>query len=304
MPRQASPPSAAPAVGRIIDVEIDLAWADGLLALPDDRPPASAVLVLSGSSGRIERERARLLARNGSAALTFRWFGGAGQPPGVCEVPLETFLPALDQLADLSDRVIVLGVSKSAEAGLLLAARDPRITSVVGLAPTSVVWANVGPGLDGRERPQRSSWTWHGRPLPFVPYDDSWEPDGDPPRFRGSYEQSLRVAGTAADAARIPVEAITADVLLTAGGDDQVWPSLDYARTIADRRSAAGGTTRIITSPDAGHRLILPGELVATGGLRLARGGSEVADRALGAQLWPHLLALLDPAATVRLLLP
>jgi len=278
-------------------VEIDLAWADGLLALPEDRPPPSSVLVLSGSSGRVERERARVLARNGSAALTFRWFGGAGQPPGICEVPLETFLPALDQLADLSDRVVVLGVSKSAEAALLLAARDPRISAVVGLSPTSVVWANVGAGLDGRDRPQRSSWTWNGRPLPFVPYDDSWEPDGDPPRFRGSYEQSLRAAGVAA-AARIPVEAITADVLLAAGGDDQVWPSLDYARAIADRRSAAGRTTRIITSADAGHRLILPGELVAAGGRRMTRGGSEVADRALGEQVWPHLLALLDPAAT------
>ena len=283
-------------VGRIAGVEIDLAWADGLLAVPDDRPPSSAVLVLSGSSGRIERERVRLLARNGSAALTFRWFGGAGQPPGICELPLETFLPALDQLADLSDRVVVLGVSKSAEAALLLAVRDPRITSVVGLSPTSVVWANVGAGLDGRDRPQRSSWTWHGRPLPFVGYDDSWESDADPPRFRGSYEQSLRVAGAAAAAGRIPVEAITADVLLAAGGDDQVWPSLDYARAIAACRSTVGRTTRIVTEPDAGHRLILPGELVATGGQRMARGGSEAADRALGAKLWPHLLALLDPA--------
>lgn len=276
-------------------MEIDLAWADGLLALPEDEPPASAVLVLSGSSGRIERERARLLARSGCAALTFRWFGGAGQPSGICEVPLETFRPALDQLADLSDHVVVLGVSKSAEAALLLAVRDPRITSVVGLAPTSVVWANVGAGFDGFERPQRSSWTWHGVPLPFVRHDDTWQPDDDPPRFRGSYEQSLRVAGTNADAARIPVEAITADVLLAAGGDDQVWPSLDYARAIAARRAVAGLATHIVTRPDAGHRLILPGELVATGGQRMARGGSEAADRALGAELWPHLLAVVDP---------
>lgn len=274
-------------------MEIDLAWADGLLALPDERPPTSAVLVLSGSSGRIERKRARLFARNGAAALTFRWFGGSGQPPGVCEVPLETFLPALDQLADLSDRVVVLGVSKSAEAALLLAARDSRIAAVVGLSPTSMVWANVGPGLDGRDRPQRSSWTWHGRPLPFVPYDGNWRSDDDPPSYRSSYEQSLTLAGAAADAALIPVGEITSDVLLAAGGDDQVWPSLDFANAIAERRTAAGRTTRIITSRDAGHRLLLPGELVATGGQAMARGGSEAADRALGAELWPHLLAVL-----------
>ncbi len=277
-------------------MEIDLAWADGLLAVPDDRLPSSAVLVLSGSSGRIERERARLLARTGCAALTFRWFGGVGQPPGICEVPLETFLPALDQLADLSDRVIVLGVSKSAEAALLLAVRDPRISSVIALSPTSVVWANVGAGPDGLDRPQRSSWTWAGVPLAFVPYDDSGEPDDDPPQFRASYEQSLRAAGSIADAARIPVETITADVLLAAGGDDRVWPSLEHARAIAARRSAVGLVTRIVTHPDAGHRVVLPGELVATGGQLMARGGSEAADRALGAELWPHLRALLDPA--------
>ena len=46
------------------------------------------VLVLAGSSGRILRERAGLLARQGMAALAIRWFGGAGQPRGICEVPL------------------------------------------------------------------------------------------------------------------------------------------------------------------------------------------------------------------------
>jgi dienelactone hydrolase len=277
-------------------MEIGLAWAEGLLAVPADRPPSSAVLVLSGSSGRIERDRARLLARHGAAALTFRWFGGAGQPPGICEVPLDTFLPALDQLADLSDRLVVLGVSKSAEAALLLAARDPRLSAVVALSPTSVVWANVGPGADGHDRPQRSSWTWRGVPLPFVPYDDDWAPHDDPPSYRGSYEQSLRTAaGAVVDAARIPVEAITADVLLAAGGDDRLWPSLVFAREILDRRRISGLPTRLVTSPAAGHRVILPGEPVATGGQRMARGGSEPADRALGEQLWPHLLALLDP---------
>lgn len=93
---------------------------------------------------------------------------------------------------------------------------------MVGLAPTSVVWANVGAGVDGRDRPQRSSWTWRGDPLPFVRFDDTWEPDEDPPRFRGSYEQSLRIAGVNADPARITVETIPGEVLLAAGGDDGV----------------------------------------------------------------------------------
>jgi hypothetical protein len=36
---------------------------------------AVGVLVLGGSSGRIETERCRVLAREGMAALSIRWFG-------------------------------------------------------------------------------------------------------------------------------------------------------------------------------------------------------------------------------------
>ena len=141
------------------------------------------VLVLSGSSGRVEHERCRVLEAHGAVARSIRWFGGPGQPPGICEVPLETFTDALDELAGQADRLAVLGVSKGAEAALLVALRDARVRHVVALAPTPVVWANVGPGHDGAVRPQRSSWTWRGEPLPFVRYDDAAQPVGEPPSF-------------------------------------------------------------------------------------------------------------------------
>ncbi|KND26127.1 hypothetical protein [Streptomyces acidiscabies] len=38
-----------------------------------------------------------------------------------------------------------------------------------------------------------SSWTWRGRPLPYVPMDDTWErPAEDPVAVRGWYELSGR----------------------------------------------------------------------------------------------------------------
>ncbi|WP_267286713.1 acyl-CoA thioester hydrolase/BAAT C-terminal domain-containing protein [Kitasatospora acidiphila] len=124
---------------------------------------AVGVLVLAGSSGRIETDRCRLLARTGMTALSIRWFGGEGQPAGICEIPLETFSTAIDLLrAKGAERIGVLGVSKGAEAALLLAVHDPRVDAVVALSPTSVVWANVGPGSDGEIYPYRSSWTWRG----------------------------------------------------------------------------------------------------------------------------------------------
>ncbi|MGW2083150.1 hypothetical protein ACWCOW_40850 [Streptomyces sp. NPDC001939] len=119
------------------------------------------VLVLAGSSGRIDRERARILAEQGIAALAIRWFGGPEQTPGICEIPLETFIDAIDLLRSGGARRIgILGVSKGAEAALLTAVRDPRVDVVIALSPTSRVWCNVGPGRDGERLPYRSSWTW------------------------------------------------------------------------------------------------------------------------------------------------
>jgi hypothetical protein len=266
---------------------------DGVLAMPDGDLRAAA-LVLSGSSGRVEEERCRVLASHGVAALSLRWFGGVRQPPGICEVPLETFGPALDRLAALSPRLAVFGVSKGAEAGLLLAARDPRITLSVAMSPTSVVWANVGAGIDGVESPYRSSWTWGGEPLPFVPYDDSWVPPrGEWTSYVGLYEQSLRAFPADVGAARIPVEHIGGEVIVTAGGDDQVWPSVAFAEAIVRRRRWAGLDTTEILHPEAGHRAALPGEAPSSG-FGLAQGGSPRADTAHGAVIWAAVAKSLD----------
>jgi hypothetical protein len=49
-----------------------------------------------------------------------------------------------------------------------------------------------------------------------------------------------------------------------------------------------------VTHPDAGHRVVLPGEQPATGGQRMARGGNDAADRELGELAWPDILRVLD----------
>jgi uncharacterized protein len=53
-----------------VDVEYLLSEPDGLLVLPENEDPRCAVLVLSGSSGRVEVDRVRLLAARGAAALS------------------------------------------------------------------------------------------------------------------------------------------------------------------------------------------------------------------------------------------
>jgi uncharacterized protein len=261
------------------------------------------VLVLAGSSGRVDVGQARLLARQGAVAVALRWFGGEAQPPGICEVPLETFGLAVDWLeAKGVQRVGVVALSKGAEGALLFACRDRRVRAVVAISPSSVAWANVGPGLDGHAYPYRSSWTWQGEPLPFVPYDESWQPEAgrEPVAYRSLYERSLLASEAARAAAAIPVERCDADLLLVAGGDDAVWPSARFAEELAAPRRDAGYPVRIVTDPQAGHRPVFPGEPTPEPSTSLARGGDPVADARLGEAAWPHVLACLGLAEAVK----
>jgi len=243
----------------------------------------TGVLVLAGSSGRVESARCGVLAGSGATAASYRWFGEA-----VDLVPLESFEEPLSFLHERCDRLVVLGTSRGAEAALLLGSMHSEIDAVVAVSAPHVVWAALS-----TDRPQRSSWTRAGEPLSFVPYDDDWEPDTDPVEFAGMYEQNLETYADRVPAARIPVERIAGDVLLVAGGDDRLWPSCDFADDIVARRSAAGLDTTLVSHPPAGHRVVLPGEQPPPPS-HLVHGGTPEADAALGALAWPHLEKLLS----------
>ncbi|MCX4882597.1 acyl-CoA thioester hydrolase/BAAT C-terminal domain-containing protein [Streptomyces sp. NBC_00847] len=279
----------------VIERELTDPW-EGVWVAPAHRSDVG-VLVLAGSSGRVERERAHILARQGMMALSIRWFGGPGQPPGICEIPLETFTTAVDFLRlNGARRIGILGTSKGAEAALLTAVHDPRVDIVIAMSPTSRVWCNVGPGRDGAHHPYRSSWTWREQALPFVPMDDSWtpaEPDGQPAAIRGWYELSERTFADLLPPTEISVDKARADLLLIAGGDDAMWPSLPFAEQLAQRRHSAGASVRLIARHDAGHRPRLPGESRAPVSPHFQYGGTPEADALLGAAAWPHILSTL-----------
>lgn len=255
-----------------------------------DRPTGTGVLVLAGSSGRIEAGRAGLLADAGLLAESIGWFGGPGQQPGPWEVPLELFLGRVAALRADCDRVVILGTSFGAEAALLAAAHGTaaaRVDAVIAIAPTDVVWAGIRP--DGR---QTSHWTLGGDALPYLGFDPDWTPDAEPPAYRGLYQRSWASASAEhRAAAAIPVERIR-ELTLVCGGDDQVWPSPTQAGRIVARRSVHGLRTGLLTEPDAGHRVVLPGERPAPGGVRMRRGGHPEADRRLGERVWTVLTGL------------
>ena len=259
----------------------------GSLLTPAERTDWG-VVVLGGSSGRVDVARARSFAALGAVCIALRYFGGENQPPGICEVPLEVFTPATNRLVEEGcERVAYVGTSKGAEAALLVAADDPRVRLVAAISPSSVVWANSGPGIDGVEWPQRSSWMRDGAPLRFVRYDETWRPSEKREglvTYRSLYQRSLQAADDLS-AAAIPVEQARAAIILVAGGDDALWPSDLFAGSIAERLASAGKRATLIQHPQAGHRVLFPGETTARS-TQHAHGGTDEADAELGRAAW------------------
>lgn len=153
----------------------------------------TGVLVMAGSSGRLDVGRANLLASRGTTALALRWFGGEAQPVVPCEIPLDTFTEAIDMLAVECERIVLMGLSYGAEAALLTASVDGRVDAVVALAPTDVAWEGQHEHDDA---PRRSKWTLGGQPVAFVPLDRAWKPRSTIPAFVELYGRSRELAGS------------------------------------------------------------------------------------------------------------
>lgn len=264
----------------------------GALLRPEEAT-GLGVLVLTGSSGRVDVDRARRFAERGAVALAQRWWGGEGQASGINLIPLEVFIKGIDRLqAEGCTRIAILGTSNGAQAALLVAVRDPRIDVVIAISPAHVVWPNFGPGLDGADWPPRSSFTWKGAALPFVVWDPrAWPPINEMrPIYRPLYEKSLLTFAEDVPAATIPVEDTRAEIILVAGAGDLLWPSETAAHAIAAR---LGREAVIIEHPAAGHSPVFPGEARLPEPLTRAWGGTPEADRELGAAAWAEIASRL-----------
>lgn len=251
----------------------------------------TGALVLAGSSGRLDRGRADMIASRGVTALALRWFGGDAQPVAPCEIPLETFTEAIDILARECERIVLIGLSYGAEAALLTATVDDRVDAVVALAPTDVAWEGQH---DHDDDPRRSKWTFKGQPVAFLPLDRAWKPPSTRPALVEFYVHSRELAGSdTVEAATIPVEAFRGELILVAGGDDKVWPSTQAARNLAARRARCGLGTVVIEDPRAGHSIVLPGETPANPSRPYQVGGDEDAPERLGKLAWPAIRRVL-----------
>ena len=228
---------------------------------PSTRPGRGpAVLLIGGSEGGIGRgtnQAAEALQKQGVSVLAPSYFGAPGQPERLVLVPLETFDRALDWLRSQPEvdpgRIGVGGVSKGAEAALLVATRHPELRCVVAGVPSSAVW----PGIKFGSLNPPSSWTLDGRALPMLPYGP-FRPRilfGD---IGSVYRDGLKQFAKHTDAA-IPIEKTKAPVLLLCGESDKLWPSCMMSRQLEARAKSRGGPpVRVLAYADAGHLSIGP----------------------------------------------
>jgi dienelactone hydrolase len=283
----------------------------GRLFIPPGRGSHPVVIVLSGSGGGFDLDKAAVLSRHGFATLALTYFGIAPLPTWLHRVPLEYFEAALAWLSAQSEidsqRIGILGISRGAELALLLGSTLPQVRAIAAYAPSSVAWA--ASGRDKATGELIPCWTWRGKPVPFAPLPlrgFMWRSAFPvvalkrPVLFRNLFRAGLRNR-EAVERAAIPVENIRGPLLLISGGDDHLWPAADMSEAIVARlkRKGSAYTAEHMHFAHAGHMLRYP-HLPVTArdsrnkhlrGARFSFGGTPAADAEAQSQAWHRAIA-------------
>ena len=204
-----------------------------------------AILVLGGSEGGMWTGLARiaqLLQAEGFSTLQLSYFRAPGQNPKLEMIPLEYFATALQWMTRQPEvdpqRLAILGISRGAEAALLVATRHPELKAVVAAMPSSVLWAGVS--WEDMTFPP-NAWSEGGKPLPNMPNDESF---GAALSKLAERPQMI-----------IPVERIAGAVLLPCGEADTLWPGCLMARQVESRaREHKRPQVTVLAYADAGHQ--------------------------------------------------
>jgi dienelactone hydrolase len=280
----------------------------GTLFLSRKSSARGIVVVLGGSEGGIDENRAAIIASHGFDTLALAYFGASGLPSELANIPVEYVERAIawvHQKRETSNLPIILeGDSKGAELALVIAARNASIKGVVAFAPSSSVFE----GFSTKQGVRRSSWSISGVPVPFadnpVPAQVKAQIRAEraakrPVSFREQYEA---LATPPSSDSTIAVEKIPGPLLLVAGADDQLWPSAVFAGRIIAARKAnrVNFPDQLLIFPNAGHAIDVPYmptnglAVIDEGSFLLALGGTPEGYAHADAMMWPKVIAFLD----------
>ncbi|KNY29290.1 acyl-CoA thioesterase/bile acid-CoA:amino acid N-acyltransferase family protein [Pseudobacteroides cellulosolvens] len=201
------------------------------------------IVVLGGSDGNTAALSliSAQLASHGFNALSVAYFNSKELPKKLAEIPLDYFDRVFQWLnknpITSGNDVYVHGTSKGGELALLLASRNPIIKKVVAFAPHAYCF-------QGLNYKNVSSWTYGGKPLPFIrlKYKILFLNMLDclikntPFGYAYTYKTGVDTA-TNKEAARIKIENANANILLFAGENDNIWNAYDGCVEIMDTLS-------------------------------------------------------------------
>lgn len=249
-------------------------------------------------------------AKQGYVAASVAYFGLAGLPQTLENIPVETVGRALDDIAKRSDvdpnRIAIMGLSKGGELALLAASTYPQIHAVVADVPSPFAWEGIaqGPGA-----PQ-SSWTLGGKPVAYVAYGaqmgqafGSAYADHKPLDLRPGYDASMQQNSAQIPAAMFHLENIHGPVMMLAAGDDQIWNSVAQSQLgmqyLHDHHHAYADV--YLHYPGAGHIFLFaspqrPMIQAPLGQLTLLLGGSAAANVQAAHDAWTRIDAFLNAA--------
>jgi len=175
--------------------------------------------------------------------------GKKGSIAALAEIPVDTVGRAISWLeAHLRvnrDAIGAWGASKGAELALLAASYYPQIKAVVAKSPSALAFEGTSADMG---RNHKTSWTFNGEPLPFVPIVFNKELSNSffaamagkrPWPTAPMYEYALQNK-EAGEKAAIQVEKINGPILLVSGGQDGVWPAGRMAEMIMRRLETKG----------------------------------------------------------------
>lgn len=200
----------------------------------EDSTQQPPIIIFGGSSGGNFYENYRNyledLVDNGYSVLSLAYFDYDSiddLPDKLRHIPLEYFKKAMDWMENQphtsKGQFAVIGNSRGGEAALLLGIQYPKISTIVAIVSS----AYVGGAYDEKRKVSGSAWTYAGKEIPYVDYE----------KAISNYRPWWKIIDDEEEVEpfAIPVEKLSAAVLLLSGEKDETWPSTEMSERIIRR---------------------------------------------------------------------
>lgn len=246
-------------------------------------------------------------AQYGYVAVSVAYFKEPGLPQSLENVPVETIGTALNDITKRDDvdanHIAIFGGSKGGELALLAASLYPQIHAVIADVPSPFAWQGIP---DGPAAAPASSWSYHGKPLPYVAYtaamglqfQDAFV-QHSPLDLRVAYDDAMKQNAGQITPAMFHLENIHGPVLLLAADDDQLWNSDAQSKFAIDylRAHHHPYVDEYLHYANAGHLFLFSSKTqLPMGPMTMLAGGSAQGNVAAQTQAWPAIGAFLKSA--------